>query len=324
MEKNDYGYTPILLGESANSLRESFGIALKELGNRYPNFVVFDADVAGGTGTHHFRKAFPHRFFQYGIAEQNMMAAAAGFATTGIIPIVTTFAVFALRAIEQFRLSIAYPNLNVKVVASHPGVDAGPDGVSAQAIEDIAVFRSLPSVVVVSPADSLEMVQATEAILKYQGTVYMRTGRSSAPQILSRDYYFEIGKGKVLIDGNDVTIIACGIEVARSIDAARLLANDGISAQVINLSTIKPIDVEMVVKCAHKTGTIVTAEDHNVIGGLGSAVAETIARTYPVPIEFIGLLDTFGESGDSQELAEKYCLMPKHIALAAKRAISRK
>lgn len=315
---------PALVGTSGDSLREAFGKTLVQLAKQYPDFVVFDADVAGGTGTHHFRRSNPERFFQFGIAEQNMMAAAGGFASTGVVPFVTTFAVFALRAYEQARLSVAYAQRNVKIVASHPGLDVGPDGASAQALEDLAAFRAIPNMVVVSPADPLETAQATEAILNYVGPVYMRTGRSSARRILPSEYQFELGKGRVLRDGLDVTLVACGVEVARALDAAEILAQQGIQARVVNMSTIKPIDGELLSLCAAQTGCMVTAEDHNIHGGLGGAVAEALVQTQPIPIEFVGLRDTFGESGEPEELAEKFGLTGTHIAMAARRAISRK
>ena len=315
---------PSLIGTSGDSLREAFGKTLVKLAERYSNFVVFDADIAGGTGTHHFRKAYPERFFQFGIAEQNMMAVAGGFSSVGVIPFVTTFAVFCLRALEQARLSIAYAQRNVKIVASHPGLDVGPDGASAQALEDLAVYRSIPGMVVVSPADPLEVEQATEAILNYEGPVYMRTGRSPARRILNSDYRFELGKGRILRDGSDVTIVACGVEVARALDAAELLAQEEISARVVNMSTLKPIDTELLTRCAEETGCFVTAEDHNIHGGLGSAVAEVLAQTYPCPIEFVGMRDTFGESGEPDELSEKYGLIGPYIATAAKRVLERK
>ncbi len=312
------------LQSMGDSPREAFGKALVDLAAKYPNFVVFDADVAGGTGTWRFRQSYPERFFQFGIAEQNMMAAAAGFATTGPIPVVTTFATFAMRGLEQVRLSIAYARLNVKIVASHPGIDAGPDGASAQASEDLACFRSLPGMTVVSPADQLEVQLATEAILKYQGPVYMRTGRSPTPRIFNSDYQFTLGRGCVLREGIDLTIVACGIEVARALEAAELLCLQSVSARVVNLSTIKPIDVDLLVKCAKETGAIVTAEDHNINGGLGSAVAEVVSKTWPVPIEFVGLRDTFGESGDPLALAEKYGLTASHLILAARKVLGRR
>ncbi len=315
---------PTLIGTNGESLREAFGKTLVELAQQNEKFVVFDADVAGGTGTHHFRKSNPERFYQFGIAEQNMVAAASGFASTGIIPFVTTFAVFSLRAVEQLRLSIAYTNSNVKLVASHPGLDVGPDGASAQCLEDLAIFRSIPNMTVISPADALEVAKATEAILKYNGPVYMRTGRSPARKVLKDDYNFKIGKGQILKKGTDVCLVACGVEVARAIDAAEILAKEGVSARVVNMPTIKPLDVDLIKQCAQDTGCFVTAEDHNVVGGLGSAVAEALTQTLPSPIEFIGVKDTFGESGEPEELAEKYCLTGKFIAEAAKRVISRK
>lgn len=315
---------PSLIGISGDSLREAFGKALVELAQEFPNFVVLDADISGGTGSHNFQKTNPNRFFQFGIAEQNMMAAAGGMAATGLIPIVTTFAVFCLRAFEQARLSVAYSNRNVKIVASHPGLDVGPDGASAQSLEDLAAFRAIPGMVVISPADQIEVRQATEAILRYVGPVYMRTGRSPAKNILPASYRFEIGKGKVLRDGFDVTIIACGVEVSRAIDAAKLLSEQNISARVVNMSTIKPIDKVLIEECARRTGAIVTAEDHNIYGGLGSAVAECVVSTFPVPIEFVGVKDVFGESGEPEELADKYGLSAPSIVSACLRVIKRK
>lgn len=313
-----------LIGTNGDSLREAFGKSLVELAAHHDNFVVFDADVAGGTGTHHMRKAYPERFYQFGIAEQNMMAAAAGFAKTGIVPFVATFAVFCLRAVEQIRLSIAYTQSNVKIVASHPGLDVGPDGASAQALEDLAIFRSIPGMVVISPADATEVAQATRSILNYEGPVYMRTGRSPATKVLDSNYNFEIGKGKILRNGTDISLIACGVEVARAIEAAKTLSKEGISARVVNMSTIKPIDSDLLNQCARETGCFVTAEDHNIIGGLGSAVSEALAKSFPCPIEFIGVNDTFGESGEPDELADKYFLTAHYIAKAARRAIRRK
>lgn len=315
---------PLLVGKTGDSLRESFGKELTNLASEYTNVLVLDADIAGGTGVHHFRKKFPERFVQCGIAEQNMMAMAGGLAATGLIPVVTTFAVFLLRAIEQARLSVAYADMNVKIVASHPGLDVGPDGASAQCLEDIACFRSIPNMAVISPCDPFEMAQATKAILDHVGPVYMRTGRSDSQRILGDSYKFQIGKGKILISGSDVTIVACGVEVARALDAAEVLANDGISARVVNMSTIKPIDTDMLSICATETGAFVTAEDHNVIGGLGGAVSEALASTVPCPVEFVGVNDTFGESGEPEELADKYGLSKIAIVNAVKKVISRK
>jgi transketolase len=315
---------PALLGSSGDSLREACGKELTRIAPDYPNVVVLDADIAGGTGMHHFRKAFPDRFIQCGIAEQNMMAMAGGLAATGLIPVVTTFAVFMLRAIEQARLSISYANMNVKIIASHPGLDVGPDGGSAQCLEDLACYRSIPGMVVLSPCDPLEVEQAMKAILEFEGPVYMRTGRSDSERILSEDYKFEIGKAKILKDGNDVTIMGCGPTTHRALKASELLEKEGISARVVNMSTIKPVDVEMVVKCANETNGIITAEDHNIFGGLGSAVAEVVVKHKPVPMEFVGVNDLFGESGEPDELAEKYEIDTKAIILKAKTLLDRK
>ena len=323
MEQPGTSQEPLLLGSSGDSLREAFGKSLVTLADRYDNFVVLDADVAGGTGTHHFRRAYPKRFFQFGIAEQNMMAVAAGMAATGLVPFVTTFAVFCLRAYEQARLSVAYAGRNVKIVASHPGLDVGPDGGSAQALEDLAAFRAIPGMVVVSPADPLEVEQATEAILNYNGPVYMRTGRSPVLRVLPADYSFELGKGKIIQDGIDAPI-ACGVELARALTAADLLARESISARVVNMSTIKPIDDELLAKCALETGCIVTAEDHNIYGGLGSAVAESLVGNHLCPAEMVGIKDRFGESGEPEELAEKYGITADYICKAVKKAITRK
>ena len=317
-------FIPHLIGSSGETLREAFGQALTFLASCYPSLVVLDADVAGGTGTHHFRRAHPDRFIQLGIAEQNMIGVAAGMALAGCLPVASTFAVFALRTLEQVRQSIAYPRLNVKIAASHPGLDAGPDGASAQAVEDLAAFRAMPNMTVVSPADPIEMAKAVPAILDHDGPVYVRTGRSAARVLFDDTYRFEIGRGKVVREGHDVTIVACGVEVARSLDAADLLAAQGVSARVVNMSTIKPIDESVLVDCALRTGAFVTAEDHNIIGGLGGAVAETLARTMPAPIEFVGVRDVFGESGEPEELAQKFGLTGPSIADAARRAIARK
>ena len=315
---------PTLIAASGDSLREAFGKALSQLAYEFPQLVVLDADIAGGTGAHHFRKSHPDRFLQFGIAEQNMMAAAGGLAAVGLMPVVTTFAVFCLRAIEQARLSLAYARRNAKIVASHPGLDVGPDGGSAQALEDLAAFRAIPGMTVISPADAVEARLATRAILEFDGPVYMRTGRSPAQRVFGEDHKFEIGKGQIIRNGNDLTIVACGVEVARALQAADMLKDEGISARVVNMPTIKPIDTELLVRCARETGAFVTAEDHNIYGGLGSAVAETLASTHPRPIEFIGVKDTFGASGEPEELAEAFGLTAPHIANAAKRAVARK
>ncbi len=315
---------PALIGTSGDSLREAFGKALTNLADEFPKLVVLDADVAGGTGVHHFRKAHPGKFIQFGIAEQNMVAAAGGLAAVGMLPVVTGFAVFLSRAFEQTRLSIAYCRRNAKIVASHPGLDVGPDGGSAQALEDIAAFRAIPGMTVISPADPKEMELATRAMLEFEGPVYMRTGRSAAKRLFGDDHKFEIGKGQIVRDGSDVTLVACGVEVARSLEAAELLEADGIDARVVNMATIKPIDSKLLKQCAAETGCMVTAEDHNIYGGLGSAVAEAVTQTHPCPIEFVGLNDTFGSSGEPDELAAHYGITAPFIAEAARRAIARK
>jgi transketolase len=315
---------PALIGTSGDSLREAFGKALSSLADEFPNLVVLDADIAGGTGVHHFRKSHPDRFLQFGIAEQNMMAAAGGLAAVGLIPVVTTFAVFCLRAIEQARLSLAYAKRNAKIVASHPGLDVGPDGGSAQALEDLAAFRAIPGMTVISPADATEAALATRAILEFDGPIYMRTGRSPAKRIFGDGHKFQIGKGQIVRNGSDVTIVACGVEVARALEAAEILQTESISARVVNMATIKPIDQKLLVRCADETGAFVTAEDHNILGGLGGAVAEALAARRPAPIEFVGVKDIFGASGEPEELANAYGLTAPHIVNAAKRAINRK
>ena len=314
---------PVLLGSRGDSLREACGKELTKIAPDYPNVVVLDADIAGGTGMHHFRKTFPDRFIQCGIAEQNMMAMAGGLAATGLIPVVTTFAVFMLRSIEQARLSIGYADMNVKIVASHPGLDVGPDGASAQCLEDLACYRSIPNMVVLSPCDPLEIEQATKAILDYEGPVYMRTGRSDAQRILGEDYQFEIGKAKILKNGSDITIMGCGVTTGRALEAAKILEMDGISVRIVNMSTIKPIDSAMVIKCANETKGIITVEDHNILGGLGSAVAEVLVQHNPVPMEFVGVRDSFGESGEPNELAKKYGIDYKAIIKSVHQLLER-
>lgn len=316
--------SPALIAANGDSLREAFGKSLSALADEFPKLVVLDADIAGGTGVHHFRKSHPDRFVQFGIAEQNMMAAAGGMAAVGLMPVVTTFAVFCLRAIEQARLSLCYARRNAKIVASHPGLDVGPDGGSAQALEDLAAFRAIPGMTVISPADAVEMAQATRAMLEYDGPVYMRTGRSPSPRLFGEDHKFQISKGQILRDGRDVTIIACGAEVARALTAADMLKEDGIAARVVNMPTIKPIDTDLIARCARETGAIVTAEDHNIHGGLGGAVAEALAATVPCPVEFVGVKDTFGASGEPEELAYAFEIAAPFIAAAARKAMKRK
>jgi len=307
------------------TMRDAFGQSLVELAKTRDDFVVLDADVAGGTGTHVFREAFPDRFIQCGIAEQNMMSVAAGLSTTGVIPIVTCYAVFAsMRAIEQARNSIAYPNFNVKIAASHIGLDVGPDGPTHQAIEDISIYRSIPNFTVVSPADPVELKKALPAVLDHVGPVYLRTGRSPLPTFMDDSIDFKLGKSGLLRDGKDVTVIAVGVMVHRALKAAELLEKEDISCRIVNMSTIKPIDTEMVIASAKQTSAVVTAEDHNINGGLGGAVAEVLIEHMPVPMIRVGIKDSFAESGEPDELAKKYRLMPDDIALAAKEVVKKK
>ena len=295
--------------------RESYGNALVELGAEYPELVVLDADLAAATKTGVFKKAYPDRHIDCGIAECNMMGIAAGLATMGKIPFASSFAMFAAgRAFEQVRNSIGYPHLNVKIGATHAGITVGEDGATHQCNEDIALMRTIPGMVVMCPADDVEAKAAVKAAADYEGPVYLRFGRAACPVINDRpDYKFEIGKGNVVREGSDVTIVATGICVGNALEAAEMLAADGISAEVINICTIKPLDEELVVKSAKKTGKVVTAEEHSVIGGLGSAVCDALSKSYPVPVKKIGMQDTFGESGSAAALVEKYQLDGKGI-----------
>ena len=284
--------------------RDSYGNALCELGDEYPNLVVLDADLAEATRTSMFRKKFPDRHIDCGIAESNMMGIAAGLATTGKIPFVSSFAMFATgRAFEQVRNSIGYPHLNVKIGGTHAGVTVGEDGASHQCNEDLALMRVIPGMVVMCPADDIEAKAAVRAALEYNGPVYLRFGRAAVPVINDRpDYHFEMGKGIRLRDGKDVSIFATGILVSAAIDAAEKLAADGISADVIDIHTIKPLDRELVIESAKKTGLVVTAEEHSVIGGLGGAVCECLSEECPTKVCRIGVKDRFGESGKASEL----------------------
>ena len=295
--------------------RESYGNALAELGAEYPNLVVLDADLAGATKTGVFKKAFPDRHIDCGIAEGNMMGVAAGLSTAGKIPFASTFAMFAAgRAFEQVRNSIGYPHMNVKIGATHAGISVGEDGASHQCNEDIALMRTIPGMVVINPADDVEAKAAVKAAIDYVGPVYLRFGRLAVPVINDpADYKFELGKGITLREGKDVTIIATGLEVSESLEAAKLLEADGISAEVINIHTIKPLDEELVVAAAKKTGKVVTVEEHSIIGGLGGAVAEVLAEKAPTKMLRIGVMDTFGESGPAKALIEKYGLDAKSI-----------
>lgn len=295
--------------------RESYGNALVELGAENPDVVVLDADLAAATKTGVFKKAYPDRHIDCGIAECNMVGVAAGLATTGKIPFVSSFAMFAAgRAFEQVRNSVGYPHLNVKIGATHAGITVGEDGASHQCNEDIALMRSIPGMVVMCPADDVEAKAAVKAAAAYEGPVYLRFGRAASPVINDTpDYQFEIGKGNIVREGSDVTIVATGICVGNALEAAEMLAADGIRAEVINICTIKPLDAELIVASAKKTGKVVTAEEHSVIGGLGSAVCDALCEAYPVPVKKIGMQDAFGESGSAAALVEKYQLDGKGI-----------
>ena len=290
--------------------RESYGNALTELGAKYENLVVLDADLAAATKTGVFKKAYPERHIDCGIAESNMMGIAAGLAATGKVPFASTFAMFAAgRAFEQIRNSIGYPKLNVKIGATHAGISVGEDGATHQCNEDIALMRTIPGMVVINPADDVEARAAVYAAYEHEGPVYMRFGRLAVPVINDQpDYKFEIGKGITLKEGKDMTIIATGLCVSESLEAAKMLAADGIDARVINIHTIKPSDETLVVKAAKETGRIFTVEEHSIIGGLGSAVCDTLAAQAPTKVTKIGVEDTYGESGPAVELIHKYGL----------------
>ena len=305
--------------------REAYGNALAEFGSDY-DFVVLDADLAAATKTGTFKKKFPERFFDCGIAEGNMMCVAAGLATAGKPVFASSFAMFAAgRAFEQIRNSIGYPHLNVKIGATHAGITVGEDGATHQCLEDIALMRSIPGMVIVNPADAVEARAAVKAALEYNGPMYLRFGRLAVPVFNDPDdYKFELGKGICLKDGTDVTIVASGVTVDMSLKAAELLSAKGISARVINIHTIKPLDRDIILKAAAETGAIVTAEEHNIIGGLGSAVAEAVCEGYPVPVVRVGINDSYGHSGKVPPLLEMYGLTPENIAQKAELALTMK
>lgn len=298
--------------------REAYGQALKELAVN-ENIVVLDADLAKATKSIEFKKVAPERFFDMGIAEGDMVGTAAGLAACGKIPFATTFAMFAAgRAFEQIRNSVAYPNLNVKIAVTHAGVTVGEDGGSHQAIEDISLMRSIPNMVVLNPADAIEAKQAVHAAAEYYGPVYIRFGRAATPVIHNEDYEFKIGKGEVLREGKDVLIVATGIMVSKALEAAEVLSKENIEATVLNISTIKPLDSELIVNLAKNIGKVVTAEEHSIIGGLGSAVAEVLSEQCPTKLKRIGINDVFGQSGTPADLLEYYKLTSKDIVEAVK------
>ena len=300
--------------------RDAYGKALVKLGQINDNVVVLDADLSKSTKTNDFCKAFPNRFFNMGIAEQNLIGAACGFATAGKIPFASSFAMFATgRAFEVIRNSVAYPKLNVKICATHAGLTVGEDGASHESIEDMAIMRAIPNMTVLVEAEQMILEAA-----KFNGPMYVRLGRSAVPTIFDENYKFQIGKGNVVRQGNDVSIIACGIMVNEAILAHEALKSEGINARVINMSTIKPIDRELIITAAKETGAIVTAEEHSIIGGLGSAVSEVVSEECPVVVKKVGVKDTFGESGTPAELLKKYGLTAEDIVNSVKEAIAKK
>ena len=305
--------------------REAYGNALAELGEKY-DFVVLDADLAAATKTGTFKKKFPERFFNCGIAEGNMMSVAAGLAAAGKVVFASSFAMFAAgRAYEQIRNSIGYPHLNVKIGATHAGITVGEDGATHQCIEDFALMRAIPGMTVINPADAVEARAAVEAAINFYGPVYMRFGRYAVPVINDKDSFkFEIGKGTTMREGKDVTIVATGMLVSMALEAAEILANEGIDAGVINISTIKPIDKDIILDAARKTGALVTAEEHSIIGGLGSAVSEVVCEDCPVPVIKLGIEDKFGRSGKVPPLMEAYGLTVENLVAKAKAAFAMK
>ena len=308
------------------STREAYGRELVRLGDQQPQVVVLDADLSKSTMTTYFAQRFPERFFNMGIAEADLMGTAAGLATTGLVPFASTFAVFAAgRAFEQIRNSIAYTGLPVVVAATHAGLTVGPDGGSHQAIEDLALMRALPGMTVLVPADAREAAEMVQAAAVLGGPAYLRLGRTAVPELLrSADYSFAVGRAELLIAGDDVAIFACGLMVQVALEAQRLLAEQKIFASVVNVSTIKPIDVKAIVDTVIRTGCAVTVEEHSIIGGLGSAVAEVLSEHYPVPLWRVGVNDEFGQSGSPEELLRHYGLLPENVAAQAVRAWRRK
>ncbi len=309
----------------AIATRVAYGKALAEFGSQY-DLVVMDADLSGSTNTGTFKKEFPERFFNAGIAEANMMSVAAGIASTGKTVFASSFAMFAAgRAFEQIRNSIAYPNLNVKIGASHAGISVGEDGATHQCLEDIGIMRVLPNMTIINPADATETYFAVKAAIQHDGPVYLRLGRLAVPELFDKDTYkFELGKGVELEPGTDATIVATGLMIEKALEAKKILAEEGINARVINIHTIKPIDKDILIKAAKETGAIVTAEEHNIIGGLGSAVSEVLCENCPVPMRRVGTQDVFGRSGKPAELFELYGLTAKNIAEQVKEVINLK
>ncbi len=299
--------------------RESYGNALKELANEgADNLVVLDADLSAATKTGIFKKEYPERHINCGIAEANMICVAAGMSTMGLVPFASSFAMFAAgRAFEQVRNTVGYPHLNVKIGATHAGISVGEDGASHQCCEDFALMRAIPGMVVICPADDVEAKQAVKAAYRYNGPVYLRFGRLAVPVFHNEDYKFEIGKGEVIKEGKDITIIANGLMVAEAIEAGNALAQKGIDAEIINIATIKPLDEEVVINSAKKTGKVITVEEHNIVGGLGEAVCSCLSEKYPVPVKRIGVNDEFGHSGPALDLLKQFGLSAENIAKTA-------
>jgi transketolase len=305
--------------------RDAYGKALVALGAENPDVVALDADLSKSTKTADFAKHYPERFFNMGVAEQNLMGTAAGLAAAGKIPFASTFAIFATgRAFEQIRNSIAYPKLNVKIAATHAGITVGEDGGSHQSVEDVAVMRSVPNMTILVPADGEETRQVIKAAARYKGPVYIRMGRLDVPLLFGGDYHFEIGKANILRDGSDAAIMANGIMVAIAMEAAEELSALGIKVSVVNVASVKPLDLATIIQVAQKTKAVVSAEEHNIIGGLGSAIAEVLAENAPTPMVRVGILDTFGESGRPQELMEKYGLTKASLIEAVHKVLTRK
>lgn len=305
--------------------RDAYGEVLAELGAENENIVVLDADLSGSTKTSGFAKKFPERFFNMGIAEANMIGTAAGLAAAGKIPFASTFAIFAVgRAWEQVRQSVAYPKANVKIVATHSGVTVGEDGGSHQSVEDIAIMRAVPNMTVIVPADGIETKQAIRAAAAHKGPVYVRLGRNKVPTIFADDYRFAIGKGCQLRAGSDLTFIGTGLMTAQALVAAEQLQAQGISARVVHVATVKPLDEELIIAAARETGAVVTAEEHSIVGGLGGAVAELLAEHCPVPLKRVGVNDRFGLSGKAEELLKFLGLMPENLLEAAKEVLLKK
>jgi transketolase len=313
------------MSSKMTATRDAYGETLAELGGENKDIVALDADLSGSTKTSLFAKKYPERFFNMGIAEANMMGTAAGLAAAGKVPFISTFAVFAVgRAWEQMRQSVAYPKANVKIVATHGGITVGEDGGSHQSVEDIAIVRAVPNMTVIVPADGVETRMAIRAAAAHRGPFYIRLGRNKVPTIFGEDYCFEIGKGCQMAAGSDLTFVATGLMTAQALAAAGLLQKEGISARVVHISTIKPLDQDIILAAAMETGAIVTCEEHSVIGGLGGAVAEFLGEQHPVPMKRVGIRDRFGTSGKAEELMKYFGLLPEDLVEAAREVLARK